>query len=233
MADVLVVDDGSRDGTAAAAKDAGAECLSWPLGRGKGAALQAGLQWLWERGYTHAVTLDGDGQHASDDIPILMECAHRTEADLVVGQRRFDAMPAVRRTINALMSACLSRLAGMDLPDSQCGFRLVNLERVAEVAFRTRHFEFESELLLAFARAGWRIEFVPIQTIYRQERSKIRPLADTWRWVRWGASECGRRQPPQAREKCPFDTPAVRPYNASHSEEVFRPKTRKVKIYGD
>jgi hypothetical protein len=83
------------------------------------------------------------------------------------------------------MSRRLSSIAGCPLADTQCGFRLMNLGVWEKLKIETRHFEIESELLLAFAAGSYKIEFVPIQVIYRDEASKIRPLADTWRWFRW------------------------------------------------
>jgi glycosyltransferase involved in cell wall biosynthesis len=186
---VLVVDDGSDDGTAAIARAMGVECIGWKPGRGKGSALKAGFQHLMNSGFTHALTLDGDGQHSPQDIPRFLSCCERLAADLVVGRRNLLAgsMPWPRRMANRAMSGCLSYCAGRSLPDSQCGFRLVNLERVSQVGAATRHFEFESEMLVNFALSGFRVEFIAIQTIYRGERSKICPLMDTWRWLRWYA----------------------------------------------
>ncbi len=76
-------------------------------------------------------------------------------------------------------------MAGRFLPDSQCGFRLINLEAWTALRLETEHFEIESEMLLAFVRAGYRVEFVPIQVIGRGPRSHIDPIKDTWRWLRW------------------------------------------------
>jgi hypothetical protein len=83
------------------------------------------------------------------------------------------------------MSRRISRSVGRRLPDTQCGFRLINLEALDKLPVSTTHFEIESEVLLAFARAGRRIEFVPIQVIYKSEQSKIHPLIDTIRWFKW------------------------------------------------
>jgi glycosyltransferase involved in cell wall biosynthesis len=189
LSSVLVVDDGSRDGTATIARQKGAECIKLRPGQGKGAALQAGFLYLGELGFTHALTLDGDGQHCPGDIPNFLACHQDTEADLIVGRREMRAgtMPWPRLFANRAMSACLSFCEGRALPDSQCGFRLVNLERARHIGAASRHFEYESEMLVKFIRRGFRVEFVPIQTIYRGERSKIRPMSDTWRWLRWYA----------------------------------------------
>ena len=184
---VLVVDDGSNDGTGAAAADAGAIVLRHERTQGKGAAVQTGLQEAWRLGYPWALLMDGDGQHAPADIPAFFACAEATGADLVVGNRMGQArsMPWVRRQVNRWMSRRLSRLAGQLLPDSQCGFRLVHLPAWAALTFATQHFEIESEMLLKFIRAGRRVEFVPIDVIYKSEQSKIHPWRDTLRWFGW------------------------------------------------
>ena len=95
------------------------------------------------------------------------------------------SMPWVRRVVNRWMSRKLSRAAGRDLPDSQCGFRLINLVVLESMPLGTTHFEIESEVLLAFARAGKRINFVPVDVRYKSEHSKIHPLLDTVRWFKW------------------------------------------------
>ena len=94
-------------------------------------------------------------------------------------------MPPLRRLVNRWMSRRLSALAGFALPDSQCGFRLVRLAALEKIQLTATQFEIESEQLLAFLAAGERVEFVPVQVIYRAEQSKIHPLRDTLRWFRW------------------------------------------------
>lgn len=187
VATVLVVDDGSSDATGNLAKEGGALLLRHPSTLGKGAALRTGLRHLAEQGMRWALTVDGDGQHAPVDIPAFFECAQRTGAALVIGNRMEQAgrMPFTRRVVNQWMSARLSKLAGTPLPDSQCGFRLLDLKAWASLPIETAHFEIESEVVFAFVRAGYGVEFVPIQVIYKNERSKIHPLWDTFRWLKW------------------------------------------------
>ncbi len=189
---VVVVDDGSEDGTAELARQAGAMVHSQTPRQGKGAALLAGWSLARSQGFQWAMTMDGDGQHAPADIPAFLECARRTGAALVSGNRMSHPgeMPWVRRAVNRWMSKRLSSACGVRVPDSQCGFRLVNLEVLADLPIRAVRFEIESETLLAFARNGHRIEFVPIRVIYREERSKIHPVRDTWRWFAWWRQAC-------------------------------------------
>ncbi|HTV62930.1 MAG TPA: glycosyltransferase family 2 protein [Verrucomicrobiae bacterium] len=182
---VIVVDDGSTDGTARTAVMGGAEVVSLGRNSGKGAALRAGWNRLRQRNFQWTLMLDGDGQHSSDDIPIFFDSAEETGAKLIVGRRNFDKVPRLRRLVNRLLSWQISKLAGADLPDSQCGFRLVELAALANLPLAANHFEIESEMLVAFLAVGEDVEFVPIQTIYKNGTSHIRPLADTWRWMRW------------------------------------------------
>jgi glycosyltransferase involved in cell wall biosynthesis len=184
---VLVVDDGSRDATESMAAESGAQVERLSANRGKGAALQAGCRRAHQQGFRWALVMDGDGQHSADDIPAFFDCAESTGADLIVGNRMRGAktMPFVRKFVNEWMSETLSEYTNRRLPDSQCGFRLINLEAWSKLRIRANHFEIESETLLAFIRAGYQVEFVPIRVIYKKEQSKIHPVWDTLRWFKW------------------------------------------------
>jgi glycosyltransferase involved in cell wall biosynthesis len=184
---VMVVDDGSVDDTAARAGVAGATVLRHERNFGKGAALRTGLSQARRQGFDWAVTLDGDGQHAPDDLPVFLQRAEQTGARLIIGDRMHQAraIPWLRRQVNRWMSRQLSRRAGRHLPDTQCGFRLVHLETWATLSLSTEHFEIESEMLMAFLAARHPVEFVPIRVIGRGRRSHIRPLADSLRWWKW------------------------------------------------
>ena len=184
---VLVVDDGSTDGTGDVARAAGATVLRHPQALGKGAALRSGWDAAQQRGFDWALCMDGDGQHAAADIPKFLGRGERGDVALVVGERMHapKTMPLVRRITNRFMSWQLSRLAGVRLTDTQCGFRLLHLPSLARLQVKSDCFEIESEVLIQFARARFGIAFVPIEVIYADERSKIRPLRDTLRWWNW------------------------------------------------
>jgi glycosyltransferase involved in cell wall biosynthesis len=200
---VIVVDDGSADDTGRLAAEAGAEVVRHATPSGKGAALASGWRRAGERGFAWVLMLGGDGQHAPEDIPAFLACAERTQAPLISGNRMSNTagMPLIRQFVNRWMSRQLSKLAGRALPDTQCGYRLMRLEEWSGLPSTSTHFEIESEMLLNFARAGFTIEFVPVQVIYRTERSKINPLRDTLRWFRWlkTVKATGRRDPRVAR----------------------------------
>ncbi len=198
LPNVIVVDDGSTDATASEAGAAGAEVIRHRANRGKGTALQTG----WDRSPANA---DSPGRSCSTATASMrrrrhtrfFRCAENTNAPLVVGNRLHQpqAMPWLRRQVNRWMTKRLSRLTGWPLADSQCGFRLVHLETLARLSLAAGdHFEIESEMLVAFLRAGQAVEFVPVQVIYHSGGSKIRALPDSWRWFRWWlAAQCASR----------------------------------------
>jgi glycosyltransferase involved in cell wall biosynthesis len=180
--DVLVVDDGSGDATGDLARRAGADVVVNAPNLGKGASLAIGLDRLFERGFDAAVCLDADGQHLPAEIPRFLAAA--PDADLVVGNRMADArgMPPARLWTNRVTSWMLSRLAGVRVPDVQCGYRLVRREAWRGVTIRTRNYDFEGEMIVAMGRKGFRVASVPVSTVYGDEVSAIHPVRDTVRF---------------------------------------------------
>ncbi len=183
---VLVVDDGSTDGTEKEARAAGVEVIRHAVNQGKGAAIKTGLRELSARaGIEYALILDGDGQHLPEEIPNFLAAANATPAPMLVGTRMTDTrkMPFVRRMTNRFMSWQISRVCGQVVPDSQCGFRMIHRDLApALVAIATVKFDYETEMLVVASRRGARIAAVPISTIYGDEVSKIHPVRDTIRF---------------------------------------------------
>ncbi len=178
----IVVDDGSTDATAQEAAEAGAELLVHEQNRGKGAAIKTALLWLIDNErFTYAVLLDGDAQHAPEEIERFKQSAATDPAKLIVGNRMEDTrdMPPARRFVNWYMSWEISRVCGQRIPDSQCGFRMVQRELAPHLLSSTNAFDYETEMLFVASRLGEQIAAVPISTIYGDETSKIRPLHDT------------------------------------------------------
>ena len=175
---VLVVDDGSTDGTATEAEAAGAAVIRQHPNQGKGAALRTGFRKAITDGYSAVLTLDADGQHDPAEIPSFLQ-AWRSGApvpDLVIGRRDFGAMPFVRQLSNRLGGWAFAWAVGRDIPDNQSGYRLVSRRLMeATIASDEAGFEFEVEMIVTCIRAGWAIVWVPIRTIYAGEPSHIRP----------------------------------------------------------
>jgi glycosyltransferase involved in cell wall biosynthesis len=189
VAEVVVIDDGSADGTAEIARAAGATCLQSPTNSGKASALRAGLAYARDRNFTHVITLDGDGQHLPEDIPAMLGVAEKTGADLVIGARRFDRtlMPRSRYFSNIIGSRLASALVGSEIRDSQSGFRLFRLDKLDAAKLRSRCYELEMEILIKMARSGCTIAHAPVRVVYDdgQARSKMKPVRDTVRVCLW------------------------------------------------
>ena len=185
--DVLVVDDGSNDQTAARAREAGAEVIVHPQNRGKGESIKTGLRHWLDRQFDFVIVLDADGQHRPEEIDRFVAAAFSAaEPKLVLGNRMNDVahMPLVRRIVNGYMSRKISRLCGQNIPDTQCGFRIVHRQLIPELLGGANRFDYETEMLIFASRKGYRIESVPISTVYSDEVSSIHPVRDTLRFVK-------------------------------------------------
>lgn len=183
---VLVVNDGSPDATAERASESGAEVITHEVNRGKGAAIKTGLKTLTERGFKYIQILDGDGQHLPEEIPRFLEEANRSQSHMVVGNRMSDVekMPFVRKMTNRFMSWQISSVCGQQIPDTQCGFRMIHREVAPLLFCETDAFDYETEMLLIASKAGFRIGAVPVSTVYGDEKSKIKPVRDTIRFFK-------------------------------------------------
>ncbi len=181
VAAVCVVDDGSTDGTADAARRAGADVMMNSGDRGKGPAIRSGLARVLERDCSHVLLIDGDLQHLPEEAPLLIAEAERTGADVVLGERRFDrrAMPASRYHANRIGSLALSRFLGVAVRDTQCGFRLFKADVLRSLPLTARGYDIETEMLVKLKRRGGVIASVPITAVYTGQRSKLRPVRDT------------------------------------------------------
>ena len=179
-ADVLVVDDGSSDGTAAAARAAGAAVLSLPCNLGVGPAVQAGLQWALERGYGRVVRLDSDGQHDPAEIPKLLARQDETGADLVVGSRflpgsEFDGSTSARRFGNRALARFLSAVCRARVTDPTSGFWCVRGPLLRYFAWEYPCEYPEPEALALLRRQGYRFAEAPVRVLPRAHgRSHIR-----------------------------------------------------------
>ncbi len=181
---VLVIDDGSADGTSAAAREAGADVIRHDVNRGKGAALQTGFDEASLRGAEGILTLDADGQHDPAYAAPLLGALDRS--DVVIGSRDGDraGMPWIRRATNSVMTRIVSGLAGKKIEDSQSGYRAVRASVLAQVRPQSSRFEYESEFLIEAGRKGFTIGAVSIPTLYNAPGSHIDPFRDTARFIR-------------------------------------------------
>jgi glycosyltransferase involved in cell wall biosynthesis len=183
LPDVLVIDDGSRDGTAEQAKAAGADVRVLPANGGKGSALGVAFGILFERGFDGVVTLDADGQHLPSEIPKLLALA--PDADLVLGTRDhlFADMTSLRRFSNRLSSRAISWAAGQPLTDVQTGFRFYSRAMVDRLGLPSGRFEAESAMVVRATRSGLRVKTTPVTLGFANglATSHYRPVMDSLR----------------------------------------------------
>ncbi len=185
---VLVVDDGSTDDTSTRARAAGADVLRHPHNLGKGAGLATAFEHLLAGGpFQAAITLDADGQHDPEDIPAFVDLYRRERPAVIVGSRDrdFATMWGPRRAMNRFSSASLRVFSGVDLPDSQSGFRLYDAAFLARLRLVGRRYEAEMEALMRAAEWHLLISSVPIhlRVVDGRATSHYRPLRDTVRIV--------------------------------------------------
>jgi glycosyltransferase involved in cell wall biosynthesis len=182
----LIIDDGSLDNTGQIARDNGAIVLRNEVNKGKGASLIRGFNYLAESDFEAVITMDGDGQHEPEEIPAFIRSAENSKYDIVVGNRMLkrEEMPLTRVLTNKFMSWIISRIAGQNIPDTQCGYRLIKKEVIKKIRLSTSRYETESEILIRAAREGFKIGSIPIKSIYRGEKSQINPFTDTVRFIK-------------------------------------------------
>lgn len=182
---VLVVDDGSSDETAVIANQSGAEVLRQEPNQGKGAALRAGFSYALGQGHDAVITLDADGQHEPSEVPAFEGAFQQHGADLIIGARDFRLMPVVRRMTNTFGRLSFSWAVGQLVQDNQSGYRLLS-SRMMRTMLPSQEsgFQFEAEMIAECIRHGFQLEWIPIQTIYGDERSHIRPLRHAMNYIR-------------------------------------------------
>jgi glycosyltransferase involved in cell wall biosynthesis len=179
---IIGVDDGSEDDSATTLRRSCDDVITFAVNRGKGAALQAGMDRALEHGAGTVLTIDADGQHDPAAAPSLI--AALGACDLVIGARARDRrMPAGRRLTNRLADLAIRIRTGRSVLDSQSGLRAMSDVVCRTVRARGTRYEFESDFLIRAAGAGFRIGAVPVATRYGPP-SHFRSIRDGARVVR-------------------------------------------------
>jgi len=168
LPDVIVVDDGSQDDSAEAARQAGARVVRHSANRGKGAALMTGLHEADALGFTQAVTIDADAQHDPGDIPRLLQASRAHPQALVVGARDFDIehVPGASRFGRRFSNFWVWLETGTRLSDTQSGFRVYPVRSVLGLEIPPSRFEWEVEVLVRARWGGLPIEEVDVSVHY-------------------------------------------------------------------
>ena len=181
---VLVIDDGSTDGSGDAARAAGADLRTLPKNSGKGVALRAGLAWAIELGFTRALTCDADGQHPLAAILALVSVAPPAAPTLILGVRDMASAPLSSRIGRTCTSAATWLACGCWPADNQTGLRIYPLPLAALQNIRAARYSFEVEALIRAVRAGVTVLRVPVPVLYPADRiSHFHVVRDTWRTI--------------------------------------------------
>lgn len=172
--DVVIIDDGSTDGTSEAARSAGASVIRHPYNRGLGIAFQTAVSYAVSRGYDFMLNVDGDGQFSSTDIPRLVEPILKGEADMVTAsrfkeKRAIPNMSGAKLVGNRMMSYLISRLVGRQYHDVSCGFRCYSREALLNINLHGR-FTYTQETFLDLSQKDFRILEIPVEVAYYQDR---------------------------------------------------------------
>ena len=188
----IVVDDGSTDNTYKFCKDANIKVLRHYVNLGKGAALRTGSKYARSIGAEHIIFMDGDGQHSLQTIPLLLEKLGRY--DLVVACRQFNGdMPTMSRVGNKFFTLFSKTLFGIDVVDTQSGFRALNTQILDKIMWKTNHYAVETEMLVEAHRNNIKVGTVETQTIYHDDMKGTDPLHGIkialnmiyWRLTKW------------------------------------------------
>ncbi len=178
---VLVIDDGSMDSTSEIASLAGAEVIKQDQNLGKGVAFKEAFKWAIQQNADILVTLDADGQHNPEEIPLLLEPIIRGEADVVNGSRFLsinNTVPHYRKIGQKVLTSATNVGGSLEVTDSQNGFRAFSKNTFKAFRFHASGLGIESEMLLDLAKEGFRILEVPISCKYDVYRpSKRNPLS--------------------------------------------------------
>jgi glycosyltransferase involved in cell wall biosynthesis len=181
---LLVVNDGSLDRTADRVRHLPLSLIDLSPNRGKGAALRAGFAWALSQGYDGVVTIDADGQHEAAAIPHLSATALSRGADVLVASRfsQFDEMAGLRSYWNRFGVWCMKKHTGLEISDSQSGFRYYSAALLRQVKLQADGYDMEMEILLKAWRGGFVIGSLPIAARVADGRSTshYRPVRDTW-----------------------------------------------------
>jgi glycosyltransferase involved in cell wall biosynthesis len=180
VSEILVVDDGSTDGTKNAAENAGAKVIRHPYNKGNGASVKTGIR---QASNDIVILMDGDGQHSPSFIPKFIK--QLEEYDLVIGSRDSAAEAnSLRRIGNNILKMVASYLSGYKIKDLTSGYRAAKKEYIKEfLPLFPNRYSYPTTSTLAFLKAGYNVGYVPITTEKRVGKSKLKPFRNGFKFM--------------------------------------------------
>ncbi|HOB71242.1 MAG TPA: DUF2062 domain-containing protein [bacterium] len=181
---VIVVNDGSTDGTSDILKQfQDITVVTHEVNKGKGIALRTGFKKVVELDLDYAVTIDSDGQHNPEDLPNFIEKIEKEPGSLIVGARNMEqsTVPGKSSFGHKFSNFWYKVETGIDLPDTQSGYRLYPVKKLKDIRYITNRFEFEIEVIVRAAWTGIRVTHVPVSVIYFPKETRVshfRPVRD-------------------------------------------------------
>ena len=180
---VIVINDGSTDDTGRIlAAESGIAVVTLPQNQGKGAALRAGFAEAEKRGFTHAVTIDADGQHATRELPAFAAASRKQPAAFIIGVRDLikENAPRGRRITNNISTFWFKVETGVTLTDTQCGYRSYPLKSINRLPLKSQRYAYELEVMVKAAWAGIPLVAQPVSADYAAATSRLSHF-DPWR----------------------------------------------------
>ncbi len=182
---VLVIDDGSTDGSASSLAGLQVSRIELPKNRGKGMAIRAAFAWARENNFSHVITIDADGQHDPKDIPRFVAKIREFPDRLIIGKRDFGSdVPGKSRFGRSWSNLWTRIVSGQTTPDSQSGFRAYPAGMLAGMRFFGRRYEFEVEVLARASWAGLKLDWIDVSVRYfpgPERVSHFKPWRDNFR----------------------------------------------------
>ena len=188
--DIVVVNDGSTDSTTEILRTYKSQfsyhVVHHQVNKGKGVALQTGFKYAFEQGYLYAITIDSDGQHMADDLPKFLDKLEDNPAAIIMGARNMEQASVPKKSSfgNNVSNFWFKFETGINLPDTQSGYRLYPIYLLQNMRWFTRKYEFEIEVMVRAAWRGINIIAVPVSVYYAPRETRIthfRPFKDSFR----------------------------------------------------
>lgn len=173
--DLLIVDDGSTDSGISEIKDLNIPVISFKKNKGKGAAILAAAQWAKEKGFSHIITIDADGQHYPSDIDKLLKASKQNPAAIIIGKRNFeeDSIPQASKFGRKFSGFWAKVQTGKTIVDMQSGFRVYPVEVFGKYKIYSKRFAFEVEIVIKAVWHGFPVEEVEVDVHYPDKKERV------------------------------------------------------------